>query len=87
MIKNLIAKHIQNLKIEDIYDFASKNNVILTSNEANTIYTYIKKYWKELIFEDHNIILNKIKDSIEPSTYNKINELIIFYKNKYKHYL
>lgn len=87
MIKNLILKHVQNLKIEDIYDFASKNGISLTSNEADIIYTYIKKYWKELIFDNHNIILNKVKDSLEPSTYNKINELIIFYKNKYKNYL
>ena len=87
MIKNLIAKHIQNLTTEDIYDFALKNDVSLNSSEADIIYTYIKKYWEQLIFHDHNIILDKVKDSLEPSTYKKINELIIFYKNKYKNYL
>lgn len=87
MIKNLIAKHVSNLTINDIYDFASKNGVSLNSNEANIIYTYIKKYWDELIFHDHTLILNKVKDSLEPTTYKKINELIVFYKNKYRNYL
>lgn len=87
MIKNLINKYIEKLTINDIYEFASKNDIMLKECEANIIYSYTKKYWEEVIFFDHNPILNKVKDSLEPTTYNKLNELINFYKDKYKNYL
>lgn len=87
MINKLIEKHIEKLTITDIYNFALKNQVCLNEIEAQIIYSYIKSYWRELIFQDHNIILDKVKDSLEPTTYNKIIELIILYKNKYKNYL
>ncbi len=87
MINKLIEKHIEKLTINDIYDFALKNQIYLKDSEANIIYSHIKTYWKELIFGDYNLILGKVKDSLEPTTYNKIIELIILYKNKYKHYL
>ena len=87
MINKLIEKHIAKLTINDIYNFALKNQVCLKESEAQIIYSYVKSYWRELIFQDHNIILDKVKDSLEPTTYNKIIELIILYKNKYKNYL
>lgn len=87
MIKNLIKNHVSKLTINDVYNFACKNGVSLSEKEANIIYSYIKTYWNELIFNDHNVILAKVKDSLEPTTYNKINELIVFYKNKYRNYL
>ena len=87
MIKNLINKYIEKLTINDIYEFASKNGITLKEYEANIIYSYTKKYWEVVVFSDHNPILRKVKDSLEPTTYNKLNELINFYKDKYKNYL
>lgn len=72
------------MSINDIYVFAKKNNCELTSNEANIIYKCVKKNWETLIFNDHNIVLNTIRNNINPTLYNKLDELIIIYKEKYK---
>jgi len=87
VIKRIIKSHVDKLTINDIYEFALKNGVHLNQGEVDIIYAYIKNYWNELIFHDHKLILSKVKDSLEPTTYQKINELIVFYKNKYKYYL
>lgn len=87
MIKKLIEKHIKKLTIQDIYNFASKNEINLTENEANYIYDKIKENWEELIFSDHIPILINSKNSLEKETYDKALELISFFKNKYKNYL
>lgn len=87
MIKKLIKKYIDNLTIQDVYDFAHSNQIILTEEEANLIYHYIKKDWEELIFKDHTPILMKAKSNLTDTTYKKVEELIILYKDKYKHYL
>lgn len=87
MIKKLIEKRILKLTIQDIYDFACKNGIHLTEQEAKIIYTQIKQNWEELIFHDHMPIFLKVKDSLEKETYEKALELLIFYKNQYKYYL
>ena len=87
MIKKLIEKHIKKLTIQDIYNFASKNDIILTENEVNYIYNKIKENWEELIFSDHMPILINSKNFLEKETYEKSLELISFFKNKYKAYL
>lgn len=87
MIKKFIQKHIEKLTIQDIYEFALKNGVSLKENEAQIIYSHIQNDWEELIFHDHNHILQAEKNTLERATYEKIEELIILFKNKYKNYL
>ena len=87
MFKKLIEKKIKNLTKKDIIDFAYKNNICLTSNETNIIYDYIKSDWKTIIYSNHYLVLEKVKNNINPITYKKIEELIILYKQKYKNYL
>lgn len=75
------------MSIDDVYKFSKKNNVELTENEANTIFDAIKEDWETLVFGNHNIILDKNKNKLNHELYNKINELIIEYKNKYSELL
>ena len=87
LFKHYIEKYVNNLTINDVYDYAFKNNVSLTQNEANLIYRNIKDNWKTIIYSDHYIVLNRIKDQLNQSTYLKLEELINFNKNKYKSYI
>ena len=75
------------MSIDDVYKFSKKNNVELTENEANTIFDAINEDWETLVFGNHNIILDKNKNKLNHELYNKINELIIEYKNKYSELL
>lgn len=87
MVEKIIKKYICELKIEDIHDFALKNDIVLTNEEAKIIYDYIKKDWEIIVFGDEKIVLNEAKKVLEEKTYNKLTELISFYKEKYKRYL
>lgn len=75
------------MSIDDVYNFSKKNNVELTENEANTIFDAIKEDWETLVFGNHNVILDKNKNKLNSELYNKINELIVEYKNKYSELL
>lgn len=87
MIEKLIEKYVNKIDKKDIIKFAEENNVTLNQNEVDLIYDNIKLHWKQIIFNDHNIVLEKIKNKINSSTYRKIEELIVLYKDKYKNYL
>ena len=87
MFKYYIEKYVNNLKISDVYKFASDSNIKLTNDEANIIYNCIKNDYETIIYSNHFIVLDKIKNKLNINTYNKIIELINFYKNKYKNYL
>lgn len=87
MIKKLIARYIERITLQDVYNFAYLNQIVLTEDEAKLIYSYIKKDWEELIFKDHTPILMREKANLSETTYKKLEELIVLYKNKYKNYL
>lgn len=87
MIRGLIKKQIDKIEAKDIYEFAKKNGIALTEEEEKIIYKYIKSSWEELIFMDYNPILMEAKPYLREETMNKIEELIIFFKQKYKNYL
>lgn len=87
MIEKLIIKYINNLKESDINKFALDNNIILSSSEINTVYIAIKNDWKILLYDDYKIVLNKYKNNLTTSNLEKIEKLIILYKDKYSSYL
>ncbi len=87
MLKYYIEKYVNNMSINDITSFASKNNFSLTNMETKIIYETIKSDWKTIVFDDHNIVLNKIKNKLNTDLYFKINDLILSYKEKYRQLL
>lgn len=73
------------MSINDVNQFASKNDVILTNEEAKIIFDTIKSDWETIVFKDHNIVLNKV--NLNADLLSKINDLIIMYKEKYSQLL
>lgn len=86
MIK-FIEQYINKITLNDIVNFADKNNISIDKYTSQIIYFYIKNYWYDLLYKDSNSILNKLKKEINLDIYNKIEKLFYFYKNKYKDYL
>lgn len=87
MKEKLIQKYVDMLTKEDIIKFASTQNENLTSNEVDFLYDVIKKEWKMIIFGNYQIILNQYKNNLSVDKWNKIENLIIEYKEKYKNFL
>ncbi len=80
--KVLIQKYINTITTEDIKNFAIKNKMPISDNEALIIYNFIKKYYNEVLNKNDQIFL-LLKDKVRPQVYNNIIDL--YNKNKTKY--
>ena len=87
MNKILIKHFINKLTIKDVEKYSKSQNINLNQNEIEFIYKTIKHNWYTIIYEDYTPILNELKQNINQSEYQKIHNLFITYKDKYKNYL
>ena len=85
-MNNLIYLYINKLTLNDIYSFATKNNVILSESEANFVFNFIKNNYQEIL-NNPNLDIDKYKSNFTEENFNKIKKLITFYSNKYSKYL
>lgn len=82
-----IENYINKLKIEDVIAFAKANQISLTTEEANFIFSNIKENWKILLFGDSTLLFQKAKEKLNENTYSKMISLYQFYKQKYQSFL
>ena len=79
-----IERIIQKINKEDIYNYSLNEGITLSNKELNTIYTYLKNYYKEFLY-NKNIrekILNELKSHLSIKVSKKIDELYSQYKDK-----
>lgn len=73
------------MSINDVITYSKKYDFNLSDNETKIIYEAIKNDWYEIIFKDHTKVLDKL--NINTNLYEKLNNLIKDYKNKYSELL
>lgn len=80
----LIERYIEKIKKEDIYNYSSKEGIILNNKELDTIYTYLKTYYKTFLRnKDTRLnILNELKSKVSIKVSKKLDELYYLYKDK-----
>ncbi len=78
----IIQRYINQLTKEDIINYTNKQNISLTNKEIDIIYYYIKNKSNEFLKGNHEEILQELKQKLTNSTYKKIEEIYIMYKNK-----
>lgn len=84
---NLVKRYMENLSIEQVDDFAKKNNVFLSESELKFTYTFVKKNW-EMVFRNPNLLhLERYKDQFSEENFKKIQKLIVIYYQKYGYLL
>ena len=69
------------MTVNDVINFANKNNISISSSESIIIYNYIKRYYKFILNNDDSS-LSELKNSLRKDLYDKIIELYMYYKNK-----
>ena len=80
--KDLIIKNIHKLRLQDVENFAKKNEIVYTKEEALIVYQFIQYHYHDLL--DENIrVFEEIKGKISPVLYQKLLTLYIDYKQKY----
>ena len=83
----LMKNYISKITTKDIDSFARKNNIELNKEELKLIENYIKSDWKTIIYGNPENILKDLKQKLNNEKYQKIENLYIVSKNKYKYYL
>ena len=78
IIKNYVE---QSLTLEDIYNYAGKNNMMLSKKDATTIYDFIKKNYQSIL-DGEESSFSQLKNSLDSMLYQKIIELYQYYKSK-----
>ncbi len=81
-MKFVIQKYIENLTEEELEEFALKEGIKLLDEEKKVLYVYIKNYWETLLEKDSTFIFEKLKEKLQPKTYEKVIELYNKYKKK-----
>lgn len=80
MFNNLIIKYSAKITIDDMKNFAYKNNIEVNEKDLNYIYQLIKKDANNIL-KDPFSYLEKIKDKLEHTTYLELKKLLTTYSN------
>lgn len=83
----LIKNYISRLTLKDIDEFAKKHGIELNEQELKLIEQHIRKDWHTIIYGNPRPILDNLKTKLKNNEYQKIENLYIEFKNKYKSYL
>ena len=71
------------MTLEDVNNFALKNGIILKDKEVKVIYDHIKNNWRTIVFGNPRGILDDLKEKLDSTSYQKIESLYIYFKNRY----
>ena len=83
MYEFLISEYIKKLTIDDILNYAKKENIKISEYDAIILLSYAKKYYKEFINDNPTALLKEIKEKINPETYKIAYKMYIEAKMKY----
>lgn len=84
---DIINRFIDKMSTNDIKDFALKNNINLSDDETKFIYMFLKKNWQELLGNPNSLIMDHYRNEFSDENFNKINNLVEYYRGQYSGYL
>lgn len=85
-MKSLIKNYVSKLTKEKLDGFAKKKDIYLSDSELNFLLDLIKNNIDEILKNDEKYLI-KIKNNISTNNYDKLYQVYIYYKNRYKGYL
>ncbi len=83
----LIKRYIDKMSMDDLNNFALKNNVSLSQEELSFTYSYVKKNYETILRNYTLFDFDKYKEYYSEENYIKIKKLIKEYMIKYGKYL
>ena len=85
-MKSLIKNYVSKLTKEKLDGFAKKKDIYLSDSELNFLLDLIKNNVDDILKNDEKYLI-KIKNNISTTNYDKLYQVYIYYKNRYKGYL
>ena len=79
-MNNLITSYVSRLKKEDICHFAKKNNLVVSDEEIDFVYSFIKEHHQEVLKNPDHFDLAVYKNHFSNENYAFLKNLIDKYK-------
>ena len=83
-MKSLIKNYIDLLDVSKLKDFSIKNDINLTNTELEYLLNLVKNNYEDILKDDTKY-LEDVKKNV--NEYQKVIDLYLYYKNRYKGYL
>ena len=81
-MQDIIINYINNITINELKNLLLKNDILLSKQELNFTYKYIKDNYKNIINNPSSFNFDSLKNNYTQKNYVKLNNLINFYKKK-----
>ena len=78
---NIVDIYMNNLRKEDIINFALKKDIRLSNEELDFTYDFIKKHYKEIMQDKYKYNFKDYENRFSKENVEKINKLISEYIN------
>ena len=82
-MNRIIENYINNLSKEKVLEFASSKNILLSNEELDFTYNFIKKNYKTILSNPSLLNMEAYKSKFTKENYSKIIRLIDEYYTKY----
>lgn len=81
MKEKIINSYVNRLTKDDILSFSTKNNILLSNDEVDTLLEIIKRDWREILSNPDSALAG-LKDKVSDNTYQSINQFYQMYSDK-----
>lgn len=78
---NIVDIYMNNLRKDDVLNFALKKDIRLSSDELDFTYDFIKKHYKEIMQDKYKYNFKDYENRFSKENAEKINKLISEYIN------
>ena len=85
-MKSLIKNYVDKLTIDNLREFAVKNDINLNQNELEYLLNLVQNNFEDILVNEDKY-LNLVQNNINSEAFVKVKELFLYYKNRYKGYL
>ncbi len=86
-MNTLIGQYVNKLTINNINDFALKNNIKLNEKELNILLDVAKNHYRDLLDGNDEKVKEYLKNNLTNENFEKVTNLYNEYKEKYQGYL
>ena len=86
-MNSLIKQYINKIDINNINDFATKNNIFLSKKELDTLYSVVKNRYEEILYGDDSLVRDYLYQNLTEENYDKVINLYEEYYSKFGNYL
>ena len=85
-MKGLIKNYIEKLTIDNLKEFALRNDISLNESEFEYLLNIVKNNFEDILVNEDKY-LKEVQNNINPQAFVRVKELFLYYKNRYKGYL